>query len=97
MQSRPSLLQRRLTHNIKRVKGQPTGARSESGFVHRRHDGHSTAGALPRHGSYRESYGMAAGTPGVIRHLVEPQEIAGPASGWSRVRTSDGRAAYGDG
>ena len=31
------------------------------------------------------------------RHLAEPQEIADSASGWSRTRSSDGRAAYGDG
>ena len=29
---------------------------------------------------YRESYGMAAGTPGGRRHLAEPKEIAGPAN-----------------
>ena len=44
-----------------------------------------------------ENYGIAAGTPEGRRHLVEPQVVAGPASGLSRSRTSDGRAAYGDG
>ena len=41
----------------------------------------------------RESYGMAAGTPEGRRHLVEPKEIADPASRWSWARTTDGRAA----
>ena len=35
--------------------------------------------------------------PGGKIHLVEPQEIAGPASGWSRARKFDGIAVYGDG
>ena len=37
MHSRPFLLQCRLTQDTERVQGQSTGARSESGFVHRRH------------------------------------------------------------
>ena len=40
---------------------------------------------------------MAAGTPGGRRHLTEPKEIAGPASRWSWDRTTDGRAASGNG
>ena len=64
MQSRPTLLQRRITEDPKIIQGLSTGARSESGFVHRRHHGHSTTGTFSRYGSYRESYGMAAGTPG---------------------------------
>ena len=40
---------------------------------------------------------MATGTPGGGRHLVEPKEIAGPASRWSWARTTDGRAASGNG
>ena len=40
---------------------------------------------------------MAAGTPGGRRHLVEMKEIAGPASRWSWPRTTDGRAASGNG
>ena len=40
---------------------------------------------------------MAAGTPGVKRHLAELKEIAGPASRWSWARTTDGRAASGNG
>ena len=69
----------------------------ERGFIHRRYHGHSTTGTLPRYGSYRESYGMAAGTPGCKIHLVEPHEIAGPARRWSRARSSDGRELYGNG
>ena len=45
----------------------------------------------------RQSYGMAAGTPGGRRHLTEPKEIAGPASRWSWARTADGRVASGNG
>ena len=56
-----------------------------------------TTGTLPRNPTHRESYGMAAGTPGGRRHLVERKEIAGPASRWGRARTSDGRAAYSNG
>ena len=63
MQSRPALLQRRLTEDAKIIQGYSTGARSESGFVHRHH-GHSTTGTFSRYGSDREIYGMAAGTPG---------------------------------
>ena len=40
---------------------------------------------------------MAAGTPGGRRYLVEPKEIAGPANRWSWARTTDGRAASGNG
>ena len=40
---------------------------------------------------------MAAGTPGRRRHLAEAKEIAGPASRWSWARTTDGRAASGNG
>ena len=40
---------------------------------------------------------MAAGTPGGRRHLAEPKEIAGPASRWSWARTTDGKAASGNG
>ena len=40
---------------------------------------------------------MVAGTSGGKRYPVEPQEIAGPASRWNRARTSDERAAYGNG
>ena len=40
---------------------------------------------------------MAAVTPGGRRHLAEPKEIAGPASRWSWARTTDGRAARGNG
>ena len=40
---------------------------------------------------------MAAGTPGGRRHLTEPKEIAGPTSRWSWARTTDGRAASGNG
>ena len=40
---------------------------------------------------------MAAGTPGSRRHLTEPKEIEGPASRWSWARTTDGRAASGNG
>ena len=40
---------------------------------------------------------MAAGTPGGRRHLAEPKEIAGPASRWSWAKTTDGRAANGNG
>ena len=36
-------------------------------------------------------------TPGGRRHLAEPNEIAGPASRWSWTRTTDGRAASGNG
>ena len=59
--------------------------------------GHSTTGIFSRYGRDRESYGMAAGTPGGRRHLAEPKEIAGPASRWSWARTTDGRAARGNG
>ena len=97
MKSRSFLLQRRLPQDPKRVQGQPTGARSESGFVHRRHHGHSTNGLFPRYGSHREKYGMTVGTLGGKKHLVEPKEIAGSASKWSWARTSDGRAASGSG
>ena len=40
---------------------------------------------------------MTAGTPGGRRHLAEPKEIAGPASRWSWARTTNGRAASGNG
>ena len=40
---------------------------------------------------------MTAGTPGGRRHLAEPKETAGSASRWSWARTSDGRAASGNG
>ena len=40
---------------------------------------------------------MATGTPGGRRHLAEPKEIAGPASRWSWARTTDERAASGNG
>ena len=40
---------------------------------------------------------MAAGSPGGRRHLAESKEIAGPASRWSWARTTDGRAASGNG
>ena len=49
------------------------------------------------YGRDSESYKLAAGTPGSRRHLVEPKEIAGPASRWSWARTTDGRAANGNG
>ena len=75
----------------------PVGARSESGFVHRQQHGNSTTGTFSRYGSYRESYGMAAGTPGDRRHLAEPKEIAGPASRWSWARPTDRRAASDNG
>ena len=97
MQSRPTLLQRRLIEDPKRIQGYSTGARSESGFVHRRHHGHSTTRTFSRYGSYTESYGMAAGTPAGRRYLAEPKEVAGPASNWSWARTTDGRAASGNG
>ena len=54
MKSRPTLLQRRLTEDLKRNQGYSTGAKSESGFVHRRHHGHSTIGTFSRYGSDRE-------------------------------------------
>ena len=38
---------------------------------------------------------MAAGTPGIRKRLLEPQEITGPASGRSRARISDGRTRDG--
>ena len=77
MQSKFTLLQRRLTEDPKIVQGLSTGARSEGTFVHRRHHGQYTTETFSRYGSYREKYGMAAGTPGGRRHLVEPKEIAG--------------------
>ena len=40
---------------------------------------------------------MVAGTPGGRRHLAKPKEIAGPARRWSWARTTDGRAASGNG
>ena len=40
---------------------------------------------------------MTAGTPEGRRHLAESKEIAGPASEWSWARTTDGRAASGNG
>ena len=40
---------------------------------------------------------MSAGTPGGRGPPVEPKEIVGFANRGSRVRTSDGRAAYGNG
>ena len=40
---------------------------------------------------------MAAGTPRGRRHLVEPKEIAGPVSRWSQAKTTDRRAASGNG
>ena len=40
---------------------------------------------------------MAAGTPGGRRHLAELKEIASPVSRWSWARTTDGRAASGNG
>ena len=43
------------------------------------------------------SLDMAAGTPGGRRHHAKPKEIAGPASRWSWARTTDGRAARGNG
>ena len=41
---------------------------------------------------------MAAGTPGGRSHFVEPQEIACPASRWSRARymTKEQRTAMDD-
>ena len=56
------MLQCRITQDIKIVEGLSTGARSESGFSHY---GNSTTGRFPRHGSYRESHGMAAGSVGI--------------------------------
>ena len=67
MQSNPTLLQRRLTEDSKIIQGLPTGARNESGFVYRRHHSHSTTGTFSRYGRDRESYGMAARTPGERR------------------------------
>ena len=96
MQSRPTLLQRRLTEDPKIIQGQSTGTKSESGFVHRHH-GHSTTRTFSRYGSYRESYGMVAGTPGDRRYFAEPNETAGPASRCSWARTTDGRVASGNG
>ena len=55
----------------------------ETSFVRLRHYGHFTAGAFPRHGSYREIYRLTGGTPGGRRCLVESQEIAGRAGGWN--------------
>ena len=69
MQHRLILLQRRLPEDPKIIQGSSAAARSESGFVHLRHHGHSATGTFSRYGSYRESYGMAAGTPGGRRHL----------------------------
>ena len=40
---------------------------------------------------------MAAGTPGGGRHIAEPKEIADSASSSSWARTTDGRAASGNG
>ena len=40
---------------------------------------------------------MTPGTPGERRHLAEPKETAGPANRWSWARTTDGRAASGNG
>ena len=40
---------------------------------------------------------MAAATPGGRKYLTEPKEIAGSASRWSWARTTDGRAASGNG
>ena len=40
---------------------------------------------------------MATGAPGDRRYLAEPKEIAGPAGRWSGARTTDGRAASGNG
>ena len=97
MQSRPTLLQRRLPEDPKIIQGLSTGGKSESSFVHRRHHSHSTTGTLSRYGSNREGCGMAAGTPGGRRHLAEPKEIAGPVSRWSWARTTDGRAASDNG
>ena len=82
---------------LKEFRANPPVPGSESGFVHQPHHGHSTTGTFSRYGSYRESYAMAAGTPGGRRHLVEPKEIAGPASRWSWVGTPDARAASGNG
>ena len=48
MQSRPFWLQRRLTQDTERVHDQSTSARSETGFVHRRHYGHCTTETPPR-------------------------------------------------
>ena len=82
---------------LKEIQGYSTGARSESGFVHRLHHGHSTTGTFSRYGRDRGSYGMAAGKPGGRRHLTEPKEIAAPASRWSWSRITDERAASGNG
>ena len=40
---------------------------------------------------------MTGGTPEGRRHLAEPKETAGPVSRWSWARTTDGRAASGNG
>ena len=52
---------------------------------------------LSIYGRDRESYLMAAGTLGGRRRLAKPNEIAGSASRWSWARTTDGRAARGNG
>ena len=39
---------------LKEFRANPTGARSDSGFVHRRHHGHSTTETLSRYGRNRE-------------------------------------------
>ena len=43
------------------------------------------------------TYIQATGAPGDRRYLAEPKEIAGPAGRWSGARTTDGRAASGNG
>ena len=85
MQSRPILLQRRLTEDPKRVQGYNPpvpGVRAVS-FI----DGITVIlrpeRSLDMTAINREVYGMAAGTPEGRTHIVEPKEIAGPASRWS--------------
>ena len=80
MQSRPTLLQRRLTEDPKEFRANPPvpEARAVS-FID------DITVILPPELSLdmaanRESYGMTAGMPGGRRHLAEPKEIAGPAS-----------------
>ena len=95
MESRTSLLQRRLPQDPKRVYGQPIGARGESGFVNRRHHDHSTSGTFSPYRSYRKSYGMATGTSGVEVILLnrgKPQAL--PADEFGPVHlTEEQRAA----
>ena len=99
MQSRFTLLQRRLTEDPKNNSGlihrcqERERFRSSTTSIH----GHSATGTFSRYGRDRESYGMAAGTPGGRMHLAELKKIAGPASRWSWARTTGGRAARGNG